>query len=838
MKDTPSGHTVQDRDPNETQKRDHEKFSRLLESMKGDLRKRSEKIAVSELEKILSDFEDFKRRKNISLSDSEIKKIQAITGAHVTPHVKKRMMEDIIYSIKSRHQQQYSDSQARERADREISTMKDMQGTFSGWLQLTRFALQYGTITLFTHRLKEKSFSLLRGKTSASVEIITEGIEETLSAEYYTLTNIEYNSLEIITQLHGPLEDINHIKQETSYHPYAIDSVMDAFTRVYGVILSNSDIIIQSAKKSFEKKKAPHGFFGVLYDLIDRPIFDNRPLSRSRGENIRNSIPGVLFSYYSTRMGCRVTTINQILYIIQAEPSLDSSKKHLTPGAIATEEKRRENKDDDNQRLLNSYHELERIIERYLPRGIELEEKLYRVSTGTKYQAWIEEHRTKPALRIRRLLEGIISFFVEGIADEDGFILEYDGKQYKGFFSGNSALKEAVAVYNLYEFDLAASRAADLSKLTVPDTLKAEEYLHHLTLPEAPRTVYSPIESDVRQMLLTISRRSYILAGELNRIITDFYSQKELIPEMTESGFDFFTSAVVSKTRAIKAHRVLNVQEITLRQYLEDTCALAFHIALLLNHPGVTEMKKEMEILKLKAEAIISKRKDSSLQHPDTITDIDSLYGFDADIDESALHIYRDTLTGLWKQEFHQDYVIPDIYDTDNRYYSDTLRFVFAASIDTIDSINSAHGHDIGDRVIIMVSRIFLNYICHTCGEKKNIVFRYNGNLLSGYITNMPHASVLDILNSIHRSAAEITIDTGDKVLSSIPLSIGVYQEHRGTDVYENIGTAVKIMDFVQRHRGNNIGFVKNQHRIITSRDYNRNGAIDDSLLTMLHTTR
>lgn len=838
MKNRPSEHTEQELAAIADQKRDHEKFSRLLESMKGDLRKSSEKTAVAELEKIIADFESFKRKNNVSLSDNELKKIQAITGSGFSPIVKKRMMEDIIYIIKSRYQQLHAGDQARERADKEILTMKELQGTVRGWLQLTRFALKYGTITLFTHRLKEKSFSILRGRTSASVEIISEGIEATLSNEYYTLTNIEYNSLEIITQLRAPLEDISNVKPETSYQPYAVDSVMDAFTRVYAVIFANADTIIQSAKKAFEKKKPPHGFFGILYDLVDRPIFDNKPLSRSKGENVRNSIPGVLFSYYSTRARCRITTFNQILHIIQAQSDLDSSTKHLTPGAIAAEAARRENKDDEDQHLLDTYHELERVIDRYLPMGAELEEKLYRVSTGTKYQEWIKEHRIKPALRIRRLLEGFINFFVEAINDEDGFILEYDGKQYPGFFPKNSSIRETASLYNLYEFDLAASRAADLSKLTVPESANAEEYLHNLTLHDAPRTGFSPIEADVRQMLLSISARSYALAGELNRLITDFYSKKELIPDNHESGFDFFTNAVVSKTRSAKAYRVLNTQAVTLRQFLENTCALAFHLAHLLNHPGITAMRNEIESLKPKAAAIIARSGDGGSRQSSGIPDIRELYGFDGDIDETALHIYRDTLTGLWKQEFLEDYVFPDVYDTDNRYYSDTPRFVFAASIDSIDSINSIYGHDTGDQIIIEVSRRFLDRICRKSGEKKNTVLRYNGYLFAGYITNTSHASALDMLDTIHRSAGEITVDTGDKVLTSVPLSIGIYQEHRGTDAYANISNAIKIMNFIQRNGGDNIGFVKNQQRIITERDCSRNGSIDDSLLSALHTNR
>jgi diguanylate cyclase (GGDEF)-like protein len=838
MKDSPPDNSAQETIAMETQKRDHEKFSRLLESMKVDLRKKSDTMAVSELERIIADFEEFKRKRNFSLSEHETKQIQGVAGSGFSPHVKKRMMEDILYSIKSRYQQQHIDHQTRERAEKEIHDMKAIQGTLKGWLQLTRFALSYGTITAFSHRLKDKYFSLLRGKTAASVEIISEGLEDTLNTEYYTLTNIEYNSLEIVTQLHNPLAEIATIRQRPSYQPYEIDSAIDAFTRVYAVVLSNTDIILQSAKKIFDKKKAPHGFFGVLHDLIDRPIFNNRPLVRSAQENIRSSIPGVLFSYYSTRMGCRVTTINQILYIIQGDAALDSSKKNLTPGALETEKNRREVKDDDNQHILDSYQELERIIDCFLPAGAALEEKIYRIATGTKYQSWIEEHRIKPALRIRRILEGFISFFVDSINDEDGFILEYDGAQFPGFLSPHTKLREAASPYNLYEFDLAASRAADLSKLTAPEAMDAEEYLHYLTLQETPRTGYSPIENDVRQMLLAISRKSYTLAGELNSLINDFYSRKELIPEKIESGFDFYTSAVIAKTRSAKAHRVLNTPSITLQQFLENTCALAFYISQLLNHPGIAEMQKELGVMKPKAEEIIALRKEVSARKHFVIPEIQALYGFDEDIDESALHIYRDSLTGLLKQEFLEDHVIPDVYDTDSRYYSDTLRFVFVACIDTIDAINAAYGHDNGDRVIIEVSQRFLHFVCFQSREKKNIVFRYNGNLFAGYVTNASHASVLDILDSVHRAAGEITIDTGEKIISAIPLSIGVYQEHRGTDVHENIGIAVQIMDFVKRNRGNNIGFIKNQHRIITGRDYNRREGIDQSLLALLHTAR
>ncbi len=815
--------------------RDIARFKRLLESMAKARQGKADRRTVAELSSILEKFQAYLKNHSRVLSEHERRELAAITGSRLPPTAKKRIAEDLIHKIKQRDEREEQARTEQHLAEEEIRQLGHGRGGIAGWFRLTKFSLIYGTITLLTHQIKAGALDHIRSEAYEWQLLLGKSISPILDRDYYLLTTLEYNSLAAILELSSPINGIRELPARSSFAPSDISSQMDAFAAAYITLLKNAELAESTFQKVFKSRKTAHGLYGALKSLLNQPIFKNQPLMRSAAEKIRDSIYGAIISFYSVREGVIFQTVSQILHILQIDGALDESGKHLTPDAARIEQENRRRKLTEEQRLRDKYSELERILEAFLSCGQSMESRIYRAEAGLLYQAWESEHGSRPMLRIKRLSEGFIRHFSEYIGGEKNITIEYDKKLYPQYFSIRPEIIDAAAFFNIMEFEMTGLKAIDIAKITTPPGMNPPEYIRNLTRPEAPPTQFSPVENFARSILTRLGSRSFHLAIKLNDLIAEYYNQKALIQPTIELSYDFFINATVSSTRSMKTGFILNRSPLTLQDFLDNACALAFYIAQECNHPGIKALRDEKEALKLEIENIATAEGAMENGTEDLAALGQRCVIAPENLSLEADSLYRDAITGLNRREYLDDILIPEYYDSELNYSLDESRFVICLAIDNFRSFNEVFGLDTGDRILAETARRITEHIRAPGTDSRNTAIRYRGSELLAYIYSVSLLETVEMMDRLRQDVSRIDIVSGKGSVGQIAVSIGIYEERKGTNVYDNILIAGKIAAFAGAGNGNTIGFARNPYQIITQRDFGQAGELNAGMLTTLH---
>ena len=808
---------------------DIEKFARLLETLQESQKSINDKRAFAEIGIKIRDLNDYLLKNDMTLNDREKKQINAIAGSSSAPSVAKRMIEDLIYKIRQRIERELQYQREKDAFEEEIYELQDTGLKIVNWFRMTLFAFEYGTITLFSHNLRFSALSLLQEKGHALVNSLVKGIRPLLDSHYYLFSIREYNSLELFLHLAAALEKIKAIDYRSSYESEEIAGQMEDFSIWYLTLIKNCHVAEAALEKAYKIRKAPHGFWGDFYDFTGKPIYRNRHVKLTDFEEITGTISGVLKSYYSTRLGVLARTFNQLLYLSKTDGELEIKKKLFTGSALADMEKNRKEQNSLQEKSQKRFDELNRILMDYIPRGKELSVKLLMKSFKTPVPQWKKECEKRPMLCIRKLVEAYIQHFIDPILDNH-IKLVYDNREFTHYFESNHSLVGIARSVNLVEFDLVGSKDKDFGSLETPEGASSQQLIYSLTAIELPKSALDSRMVLARTILQKISNKSYQLALALHELITKYYDLKKLAQADVTENYDFFFNAEIKKQAPLHFFGLVQKEKVTLQDFMESACAVAFYLADFLNNSGVETIKKERDALLRQMEK--EENKDHVVeQKPREQESHEEGEEVSSEIDR----LYRDPITGLWNYQYLVDQILPRYYDDEEKYRHGDVRFVFICEIDDFVHYNTLWGHDVGDEILAKVTHVLCEHFNATGENADTVIARYERDMIVGYIQSESLSAVVDSLVKIRKDINALIFNTSEgEEIANIALKAGVYQERKGSHFLMNIKIVRAIMRLANMSKTNMVGFTTDQHRIIYDKDFDSYGNLDGDIITVV----
>ncbi|HUH41824.1 MAG TPA: GGDEF domain-containing protein [Sulfurimonas sp.] len=126
----------------------------------------------------------------------------------------------------------------------------------------------------------------------------------------------------------------------------------------------------------------------------------------------------------------------------------------------------------------------------------------------------------------------------------------------------------------------------------------------------------------------------------------------------------------------------------------------------------------------------------------------------------------RDGMTGLYNRRFLEE-VIDKIMSQANRN-KDTYA-VLMLDIDFFKMVNDTYGHDMGDKVILALSKVLKTSI-----RESDLAIRYGGEEFLVLLSNATDDGVMQVSNKIHSEFAALSFDVGTSEPLKKTLSIGI----------------------------------------------------------------
>jgi diguanylate cyclase (GGDEF)-like protein len=689
------------------------------------------------------------------------------------------------------------------------------------------FAIEYGTITVFTHRLRDRTLSFLKKDVLEWLLPLEKVIKEALDSEYYLFSNLEYNALRSFLHLRETMEAIVAIPPASSHEAREISGPMDSFTSAYAAIKTNHETIEYAFRKLSGRIKGEHGLMGFLKNILDEPLYNNRPLCISSSERMGRTIQGVLFSYYSVRKRVLVKTLNQVMYVTGCDGKIESDRKILTPGAVASEKHNREKKNSEKKIMVDSFRGLERIMDYFLPMGKDVEAVLLKMETGSKYGKILEEHESNPLVRIKRLVEIFIKYFIEDMKLEDEFTLSYDGREFGNYFTIRPEIRDMAAAYNLVDFGLVASRLREFLSLAGK---YPQDLMDSMLEGERSAPAISPELNSGRSVLMKISEKSYAIANRLAELISYYYNHREIVHQDVLHNYDFFTNARLKRSRHVKSPAAFKRSYITLREFLETSCAIAFHISDLLRHPGIGALRGEQRVVKDKLsllmgedEIVVEPLQDQGDSDPEN----------NERIVQELDRMYVDTLTGLKRRQYYEEIILKQQHSDSGKYEGLKSRFLFMCEIFGLKELNERFGHTAGDEIVLAaVSRID-EHVRFPGSHGSNSVIRYAGGVYLGFLHDLNMMEAVDRMREMVRSISMIIIERDGAVIGQIRTAAAIYEERRGSDHYLNMDVLKGMVSHIYRNGSGRVGFIKKPDYIVSRRDFDSRDNLNDDIIAL-----
>ncbi|HQO39447.1 MAG TPA: diguanylate cyclase [Spirochaetota bacterium] len=795
-----------------------EKLSHVLDEMK-ESKSSSERNQYNSFRDAVSSFEKYITDRKIELTRHEKERFAVIASSGLGSLAKKRMAEDLMRTVRERYSSESEIKIEEEKKKNEIAALSRSHFFFTNWYRLFRFALDYGTITLFTHLYRASTLDLLRVNFVTWHRQIENEIFMVLDEYYYYLSSIEYNSIVKLAEAGNAAERFNEVKKYSSYDPAELYEFMEDFTSRFICVIRNVQVIDRALKKVFRDRQPAHGFMGFIGFMTDRPLQNNVVMKYTGRSIIRNSICGALFSFYTSHFGVPVKTFNQLMYLAGEDGIVDSAVKNLTQGALQRlneEEKKRESDDYKNRSRLD---ELLNLTKKYSAQGEAISEKIYLLDRSAERSATKDQYR--PLYRIVKILEGYIKYIIDPVAGVGDFTVEYESDSVENFFSRYPALVKAAGDFINFGQELQGSRGKDVAGFRVPPSEEGESLVQILadTDRELPRLEGA---RQMRETLSSISSRCYNLCMRFNDIIAGFNNEGRNEPPDSMDRFDFAVNSRIrySKIRAIEAF--LGRKNVSLMDFIETGCSIGFYIADYFGHKGIRAVRQEIDTLQqslqgggkalaaVEKEAVVSGREDKQ-----------------SDIAREMDRVYLDSLTGLRKWEYFEDFILPVYYDDKACYNGNLERYVFCCEISNLDEINRKSGNDAGDIVFKKFAAIVNNVLADAGSDAA--AFRSSGGIITGFFNGISQSMAAEHLYRVLQGTRDIPAAGGEVLFSS-----GLYREWAGSSVYKNIEVAKKIMLQLEDGIASHAGFLRNQEYIVTDKDFDRRGMLKEGMISVL----
>lgn len=126
----------------------------------------------------------------------------------------------------------------------------------------------------------------------------------------------------------------------------------------------------------------------------------------------------------------------------------------------------------------------------------------------------------------------------------------------------------------------------------------------------------------------------------------------------------------------------------------------------------------------------------------------------------------RDGMTGLYNRRFLED-VIDKIMSQANR--NKDSYSIMMIDVDFFKKVNDTYGHDVGDRVIVELSKVLKGSI-----RASDLAIRYGGEEFIVMLQNATDEGALAVAKKIHSAFAEIVFSVGNGEKMQKTLSIGM----------------------------------------------------------------
>jgi len=767
-----------------------QKFERLIESLKNSTKNNREKKGISQLEENILDFQLYLKKKNIHLTEFEKRELMIINGSKFQPLIKKRMTEDLFHKVKSRVEKEKDILKNKKKIEAEIEEISTPQFFLKKWLDLTNFSLNYGTISPLSHKFKRLTLDIIIKDGLIRIENISKKVIPFLNNKYYLFSNIEYNSLKKLIFISSNIEALSKIPFQKKYQPSTIKNIFNSFTEEYLSLLVNSQKLEKAIQKIRKNLDNEGGLWGNYKFFMGEPIRGNKTLQKNKNYVISKTILGSILSFYTAKEKVLINTINQVMYLTDCDGKIDSKEKHLTEKAIEVEKQNRNRHEDEHETLLKRYNNLKLITKSLLPLGEDLEDSMLKIETNTEFNNVKNNYKKNPLLRIKKLTEYFIKYFIEDVIKEENFILKYEEETFNNFFSNFKDVNEIAKSYNLTEFDLVGGKIKDfLNTINFLNATNNKEkndttnIIELLTQDDGKISKTDPKFNFARTILLRISERSYELGKSLFEIIRFYNENKDLYYKKKYKNYDFFTNARLTRSKHIKSPIIFFRDSITLKEFIEAAASISFFIAFLLNHTGLVAMVKERDLTKEKLDELEQKKiiieKDGEMQNE--ITDIED----DSFIYDELNRLHVDTLTGLYKKEYFDDLLLSIFYDDKNNAIVEDERIIFIAKIIDLPLYNSVLSREAGNQIVKFVAGRLNNFTTEKFSNKNNILIRYTGEIFLGFIFETKIDSFIKGIKNLCDEIFNSSIDIERDTVKEIGINAAILVEKKG-DNFEN----------------------------------------------------
>ena len=795
-----------------------EKLNNVLDEMK-ESKSSTDRQYYNSFRETVSSFEKYITGKKIELTRHERERFAVIASSGLGSLAKKRMAEDLMRTVRERHSAESGMKTEGDRVKKEISALSRSPFFFTNWYRLFRFALDYGTITPFTHLYKASTFDVLRVNFVSWHRQIEDELFRVLDEYYYYLSTLEYNSLIKLAEAGIAAERFNEQKKYSSYDPVELMDLMEDFTSRFICVLRNASVIDRALKKVFKDYQPGHGFWGFIGLMTDRPLQNNVVVKYTGRSMMKKSISGALYSFYTSHFGVCVMTINQLMFLAGEDGLVDTDAKNLTQGALQRLKEEETKRESDDYQVKSRLDELLPLTMKYSVMGAAVAEKIYALDKTADRS--VPKDQYKPLSRIVKIIEGYIKYIVDPVAASGGLTVEYENDKSDAFFSRFPDIVKAAEDFRNFGQELQGSRGKDLAGLRVPLTDEGSSLIQILADPdrELPKIDGARF---MRETLSSISSKCYNLCMRFNDIIVRFNTEGRNEPPDSMDRYDYAVNSRIRHSRIRTLEVILGKRDVSLMDFFEAGCSIGFYFAEFFGHKGVEAVRREIDKLNEKLQG-----KDAGAVSADATALNPAAAEPQSDIAQEVDRVYADSLTGFRKWEYFEDFILPVYYDDKKCYNGDTARFVFCCEISNLDDINRRSGKNAGDLVYKKFAGVINNVLAGAGSE--NNAFRSSGGIITGFFSGMSQSMAAELLHRILQGASEISAGS-----SGILFSAGLYREWKGSNVYRNIEVSKKIMIQLEDGMASHVGFLRNQDYVVTDNDFDRRGMMKEGMLSVL----
>lgn len=165
-------------------------------------------------------------------------------------------------------------------------------------------------------------------------------------------------------------------------------------------------------------------------------------------------------------------------------------------------------------------------------------------------------------------------------------------------------------------------------------------------------------------------------------------------------------------------------------------------------------------------------------------------------IDNLKRAIYCDPLTGLANRTFIEISLTTNIQEMKEFHYSFGILFM---DIDKFKNVNDNYGHNIGDEILMMVTKTLLMGV-----RPLDIVGRWAGDEFIVVLSNIDKEQLAEKANKIRHLVEQSSITLGKDILH-VTASIGATLAYPGDTVPDLINRADKLMYLSKKKGGNRV---------------------------------